>query len=854
MTKVLRASTIVDARLYVHRDADRQLRRGLEDMGRPSYVLVARQMGKTNLLLNARRELQTEADHFVYVDLSNPPSTVREHFRGIVDSALDSSDQRFAATTKAIEQIRGRNLAPHKEHELELRQLLNDISGKLVIILDEIDALTTSPFSDQVFSHIRSIYFSRVTISAYSRLTYILSGVAEPAELIKNPKLSPFNIGEKIYLDDFSVDEFEIFLSKTGLPFSDDVSSAIYGWLKGNPRMTWDVCSELEDHILRGLTVSPQAVDEVIQKLYLTSFDRAPVDHIRTLTESSPALRRALVELRYGKGATISDSARAQLYLAGIVGSRGSELRIKNRVIDETLSEQWLRDVERKQLGLRGMANEHLAQSRYREALELFKECLQSAELNAAEREDVLDGMSAAHFGLDQYEEALACIERGSLDRSQGSLYWLQRSRQGMCLFRLQRYAQAIPYFKETADGEGDEDRRRLARLNLAGAYLEADATEHHDEILSIYHAVLSEVESIGPSRPSLKGTEVAARFNLAIALERFDDKDGAREQLRRATASASRLELALLNARLLTLEESEENRRECLNTAVDILVEDRLLPSGTPRDSLGGVSDATFERLLIGAFGLRARDAFDKLMKYCAGWTSAVAAGGALMVKVVRAVSLRGDDASLDRMRDWIVGFTDAVGEDSRYEIAKWMAYYASARRTIGPHVAGYMELFNSRARTLDRMDMVILSRILSGPLSDGRIEAATDLLKALEQHRESTPPEVLVVFDYFAMVNASVAQDEGEERRLAHQILSSNAEGRVSEILGEEDWKTISGAAREVVRNASPRVPVVRQGPKYGRNEWVTVRYENGQTKRVKFKNAEGDLRAGICRIVSN
>src|SRR6185503_3391486 len=97
MTKMLPSSTIIPPSLYVHRDADRQLRRTLEEMGRPGYILVSRQMGKTNLLLNAKRDLETTDDLFVYVDLSNSFTDARECFRNIVDTALASYEGRLSS-------------------------------------------------------------------------------------------------------------------------------------------------------------------------------------------------------------------------------------------------------------------------------------------------------------------------------------------------------------------------------------------------------------------------------------------------------------------------------------------------------------------------------------------------------------------------------------------------------------------------------------------------------------------------------------------------------------------------------------------------------------------------------------
>ena len=69
--KHLRSYTIVPNEYYVERDADRQIRSIISDMGRPGYVLVARQMGKTNLLLHTKGCLEDNKNIYVYVDFKD---------------------------------------------------------------------------------------------------------------------------------------------------------------------------------------------------------------------------------------------------------------------------------------------------------------------------------------------------------------------------------------------------------------------------------------------------------------------------------------------------------------------------------------------------------------------------------------------------------------------------------------------------------------------------------------------------------------------------------------------------------------------------------------------------------------
>lgn len=106
MPKVLKPYTIIPSNLYVHRDADRQVKNIIKDMGRPGYVLVSRQMGKTNLLLNAKRELESTDDVFVYIDLSNPFLNAKDCFENIIDTAIETNDEKFEEAQKIIQERR----------------------------------------------------------------------------------------------------------------------------------------------------------------------------------------------------------------------------------------------------------------------------------------------------------------------------------------------------------------------------------------------------------------------------------------------------------------------------------------------------------------------------------------------------------------------------------------------------------------------------------------------------------------------------------------------------------------------------------------------------------------------------
>lgn len=336
--KTLRPTTIIPPELYVERAADRQLERIVTDMGRPGYVLVARQMGKTNLLLNMKRRRESFGDLVIYLDLSNRFETVRALFRHIIDRTIQADPE--CLRTIAAERTTSR-AEPNLEYDRHLRLILKAAPGRrLILVLDEIDSLTNATYSNAFFAQIRSMYFARINHAEYNMLTYVLSGVAEPTDLIKDKNISPFNIGEKIYLEDFTESEVTTLIHKAGLSFSPNVIAELYDWIGGNPRMTWDVCSELEDIVRSGKAATRQDVEDIIDKLYLGLFSRAPIDHIRTLANEDTDIRSAMAAIRSGRGQSLDGKIKTVLFLAGISRDAGSGTpKLRNRVIDVALAD-----------------------------------------------------------------------------------------------------------------------------------------------------------------------------------------------------------------------------------------------------------------------------------------------------------------------------------------------------------------------------------------------------------------------------------------------------------------------------------------------------------------------------------
>ena len=75
-------------------------------------------------------------------------------------------------------------------------------------------------------------------------LSFILLGVASPSELIKDQTRTPFNIGHRIDLSDFSFDEAKPLAEGIGndQAHSEQLLQRVLSWTAGHPYLTQKLC------------------------------------------------------------------------------------------------------------------------------------------------------------------------------------------------------------------------------------------------------------------------------------------------------------------------------------------------------------------------------------------------------------------------------------------------------------------------------------------------------------------------------------------------------------------------------------------------------------------------------------
>ncbi|MBI2927781.1 MAG: AAA-like domain-containing protein [Verrucomicrobia bacterium] len=350
-----------DAPSYVERQADQDLLQSLL-AGEFCYVLTSRQMGKSSLMVRTATKLRERGVHVVALDLTaiGQNLTPEQWYDGLlsrIGRQLNLEDEledfwldhpRFSPVQRFVTALRDVALARRP--------------GRLVTFVDEIDAVRSLPFStDEFFAAIRECYNRRAEDPELVRLSFCLLGVATPSDLIRDTRTTPFNIGRRIELKDFS--EREARALAIGLRHSAEADDSlvrdllrrILHWTGGHPYLTQRLCRAMADEVEAAPHTetslrSAKAIDRLCAELFLSPRARDRDDNLLFVRERilrSEADLPSLLDLylKVRRGERVADDETnplvSRLALSGIVRA-GDYLQVRNRIYHEVFDTEWV--------------------------------------------------------------------------------------------------------------------------------------------------------------------------------------------------------------------------------------------------------------------------------------------------------------------------------------------------------------------------------------------------------------------------------------------------------------------------------------------------------------------------------
>jgi TolB-like protein/Flp pilus assembly protein TadD len=399
------------SRSYVERRADADL---LDHLVRSEfcYILTSRQMGKSSLMVRTRDRLVTQGASIVVLDLTAIGQNLTP------EQWYDGLAMRLARQLRLEGEIedywfKNERLGPCQRFfnvlsEVALPALkarasqkwesgwddnsssaqsnrLPKASGRLVLFIDELDVVRSLPFrTDEFFAAIRECYTRRLEDPEFNRLSFCLLGVATPSQLIQDVNTTPFNVGRRIELRDFSLREasglksgLETALRETDPALrsqeADQLLDRILFWTNGHPYLTQRLCRALiappgsisaagipnplkhpQPSRIASQSVNPAArrIDLLCEDLFLVERAREKDDnllYVRDRMLRSDVDKTELLYLynRIRLGEEVkddeTDTVVNTLLLSGIVRIDGSRLVVRNRIYHEVFDDDWIR-------------------------------------------------------------------------------------------------------------------------------------------------------------------------------------------------------------------------------------------------------------------------------------------------------------------------------------------------------------------------------------------------------------------------------------------------------------------------------------------------------------------------------
>jgi hypothetical protein len=227
---------------YVEREADPKLRSCVIQEEPTTLIRGPRQTGKTSLLAKGIRIVQEQGWQTCVTDFQRMGSNL---YRG----EADFYQTLMATLARQLESEYGLKFdwswepafAPTSNLNEFVVNMISATPTRVVWFMDEADALFTTSFADSFFALVRSWHNARAFSmdEIWSRFSVVIVYATEAHLFIQDINRSPFNVGQRIDLDAFTLRQVEDLNQQYGSPLRGiDQVVALQDLLEGQPFLT----------------------------------------------------------------------------------------------------------------------------------------------------------------------------------------------------------------------------------------------------------------------------------------------------------------------------------------------------------------------------------------------------------------------------------------------------------------------------------------------------------------------------------------------------------------------------------------------------------------------------------------
>ncbi len=224
---------------YIVRDADGQMFNSIE--ARESIVLLRgpHQVGKTSLLGQGIKHVKSLGWKYVSTDFQMI-SSVQLNDHDLFARVLTATLARQLGISYDLEREWEDVFGPNMNMANFMRTAIAGLDTPMVWFMDEADRMFDAAFGSDFFGLVRSWHNARATDpdGPWGRLTIVISYATEARLFIRDLNQSPFNVGRRVPLSNFTLDQVSELNERYGFPVKrrSDLQ-ALYFLLAGQPYM-----------------------------------------------------------------------------------------------------------------------------------------------------------------------------------------------------------------------------------------------------------------------------------------------------------------------------------------------------------------------------------------------------------------------------------------------------------------------------------------------------------------------------------------------------------------------------------------------------------------------------------------
>jgi serine/threonine protein kinase len=288
----------LNSEFYIVRTADEEFRSAIDR--RDSIVLVkgARQIGKTSLLARGLQQARMGGAKIILTD-----------FQLLSAPDLETAETLLLTLSNLIAEQLDLDVFPREIWKPDIsatvnferyvrREVLKKMAVPVVWGMDEVDKLFTCNYGSEIFGMFRSWHNARSLDpdAPWQKLTLAIAYATEAHLFITDLNQSPFNIGTRLLLEDFSFEQVAEVNRRYGSPLRDKAEIARYFRLVGgNPYLVRRGLHEMVTRNIDITALEAQAVrdegpfgDHLRRMLVMLAQDTSLCEVVRGILQGRP--------------------------------------------------------------------------------------------------------------------------------------------------------------------------------------------------------------------------------------------------------------------------------------------------------------------------------------------------------------------------------------------------------------------------------------------------------------------------------------------------------------------------------------------------------------------------------------